>query len=74
MKLVKGLRWVLLTAVVTAGVMFLWVGWPEVIQYPSGYVVTYSKGIGQEVTLEVVNDTGHPVHFCASIFGWYPNG
>ncbi|AET32115.1 hypothetical protein P186_0664 [Pyrobaculum ferrireducens] len=74
MKLVKGLRWVLLTAVVTAGVMFLWVGWPEVIQYPSGYTITYNRGIGQEVTLEVVNDTGHPVHFCASIFGWYPNG
>jgi len=70
-----GMRWGLIMAVAAmASVVWIWVGLPDVILYPAGYAVTYSKGLGQEVTLEVVNETGHPVHFCASIFGWYPNG
>ena len=72
--LLVGMRWVLITAVAAASIAWLWVSWPKAFQYQQGYAVTYSKGLGQEVTLEVVNETGHPVHFCASIFGWYPNG
>jgi len=36
--------------------------------------VTYSKGLGQSFELEVVDETGYPVHFCASMYGWLPNG
>ncbi len=72
--LLASIRWVLITAVVAASIAWLWVSWPKAFQYQQGYAVTYNKGLDQAVTLEVVNETGHPVHFCASIFGWYPNG
>lgn len=47
--------------------------WPAVVYGPS-YAVAYSKGLGQSVVLEVVNESGHPVPFCASLIGWLPNG
>jgi len=48
--------------------------WPVTVQYFPTYAVTYSKGLGQSFELEVVNETGYPVHFCASMYGWLPNG
>jgi hypothetical protein len=48
--------------------------WPVTVQYFPTYAVTYSKGLGQSFELEVVDEAGHPVHFCASMYGWLPNG
>jgi hypothetical protein len=48
--------------------------WPVTVQYFPTYAVTYSKGLWQSFELEVVNETGHPVHFCATLYGWLPNG
>jgi hypothetical protein len=48
--------------------------WPVTVQYFPTYAVTYSKGLWQGFELEVVNETGHPVHFCATLYGWLPNG
>jgi len=57
-------------------VAMLWLvyTWPTTVQYFPSYAVTYSKGLGQSFELEVVNETGHPVHFCATLYGWLPNG
>jgi len=48
--------------------------WPVTVQYFPTYAVTYSKGLGQSFELEVVDEASRPVHFCASMYGWLPNG
>jgi hypothetical protein len=48
--------------------------WPVTVQHFPTYAVTYSKGLGQSFELEVISESGYPVHFCASMYGWLPNG
>ncbi len=48
--------------------------WPVAVQYLPHFKVEYSKGIGKALQLEIVNETGHPVVFCATLYGWLPNG
>lgn len=48
--------------------------WPTTVQWTPSFAVAYSRGLGQTAVLEVVNETGHHVHFCATLFGWFPNG
>jgi hypothetical protein len=69
-------RYVAVGAVSMLAVALAWLvyTWPVTVQYFPTYAVTYSKGLGQSFELEVVNETGHPVHFCASMYGWPPNG
>jgi hypothetical protein len=69
-------RYVAVGAVSMLVVALAWLvySWPVTVQYFPTYAVTYSKGLGQSFELEVVNETGHPVHFCASMYGWLPNG
>ncbi|MFZ8840163.1 MAG: hypothetical protein ACO2PM_14880 [Pyrobaculum sp.] len=69
-------RYVAVGAVSMLAVALAWLvyTWPVTVQYFPTYAVTYSKGLGQSFELEVVNETGHPVHFCASMYGWLPNG
>jgi len=69
-------RYVAVGAVSMLAVALAWLvySWPVTVQYFPTYAVTYSKGLGQSFELEVVNETGHPVHFCASMYGWLPNG
>jgi len=69
-------RWLFAAALALAG---LWAGWtvytwPHVVQFVPSFAVAYSNGLGQEVVVQVVNQSGHPVHFCASLIGWFPNG
>jgi len=69
-------RWLFAAALALAG---LWAGWtaytwPHVVQFVPSFAVAYSRGIGQEVVVQVVNQSGHPVDFCASLIGWLPNG
>jgi len=61
-------------SVLAAAVLWLVYTWPVTVQYFPSYAVTYSKGLGQSFELEVVNETGHPVRFCAALYGWLPNG
>jgi len=69
-------RYVAVGVVSMLAVALVWLvyTWPVTVQYFPTYAVTYSKGLGQSFELEVVNETGHPVHFCASMYGWLPNG
>jgi len=69
-------RYVAVGAVSMLAVALAWLiyTWPVTVQYFPAYAVTYSKGLGQSFELEVVNETGHPIHFCASMYGWLPNG
>jgi len=69
-------RYVAVGAVSMLAVALAWLlyAWPVTVQYFPTYAVTYGKGLGQSFELEVVNETGHPVHFCASMYGWLPNG
>ncbi len=69
-------RYVAVGAVSMLAVALAWLvySWPVTVQYFPTYAVTYSKGLGQSFELEVVNETGHPVHFCVSMYGWLPNG
>ena len=69
-------RYVAVGAVSMLAIALAWLiySWPVTVQYFPTYAVTYSKGLGQSFELEVVNETGHPVHFCASMYGWLPNG
>jgi hypothetical protein len=69
-------RYVAVGAVSMLAVALAWLvyTWPVTVQYFPTYAVTYSKGLGQSFELEVVNETGHPIHFCASMYGWLPNG
>jgi hypothetical protein len=69
-------KYVAVGAVSMLAVALAWLvySWPVTVQYFPTYAVTYSKGLGQSFELEVVNETGHPVHFCASMYGWLPNG
>jgi hypothetical protein len=69
-------RYVAVGAVSMLAVALAWLvySWPVTVQYFPTYAVTYSKGLGQSFELEVVNETGYPVHFCASMYGWLPNG
>jgi len=69
-------RWLFAAALAVVG---LWAGWtvytwPHVVQFVPSFAVAYSKGLGQEVVVQVVNQSGHPVDFCASLIGWFPNG
>ena len=69
-------RYVVVGAASMLAVALAWLvySWPVTVQYFPTYAVTYSKGLGQSFELEVVNETGYPVHFCASMYGWLPNG
>ncbi|MFZ8808436.1 MAG: hypothetical protein ACO2PN_10065 [Pyrobaculum sp.] len=69
-------RYVVVGVVSVLAVALAWLiySWPVTVQYFPTYAVTYSKGLGQNFELEVVNETGHPVHFCVSMYGWLPNG
>jgi len=69
-------RYVAVGAVSMLAVALAWLvyTWPVTVQYFPTYAVTYSKGLEQSFELEVVNETGHPIHFCASMYGWLPNG
>ncbi|MFZ8840272.1 MAG: hypothetical protein ACO2PM_15440 [Pyrobaculum sp.] len=44
------------------------------VQYLPNFKVEYSKGIGKVLQLEIVNETGHPVVFCTTLYGWLLNG
>ncbi|MEZ0318371.1 MAG: hypothetical protein ABWK05_00030 [Pyrobaculum sp.] len=68
-------RWVLFAAVALGLGWAFWgvYTWPTVVYGPS-FVVAYSKGVGQSVELEVVNESSQPVPFCATLIGWFPNG
>jgi len=61
-------------SVLAVAVFWLVYTWPVAVQYLPNFKVEYSKGIGKVLQLEVVNETGHPVVFCATIYGWLPNG
>jgi hypothetical protein len=69
-------RYVVVGAASMLAVALAWLvySWPVTVQYFPTYAVTYSKGLGQSFELEVVNETGHPVYFCVSMYGWLPNG
>ncbi len=69
-------RYVAVGAVSVLVVALAWLvySWPVTVQYFPTYAVTYSRGLGQSFKLEVVEETGRPVHFCASMYGWLPNG
>jgi len=69
-------RYVAVGAVSMLAVALAWLiyTWPVTVQYFPTYAVTYSKGLWQSFELEVVDEAGHPVHFCASMYGWLPNG
>ncbi len=69
-------RYVAVGAVSMLAVALAWLvyTWPVTVQYFPTYAVTHSKGLGQSFELEVVDESGHPVHFCASMYGWLPNG
>ncbi|MFZ8810418.1 MAG: hypothetical protein ACO2PN_20215 [Pyrobaculum sp.] len=61
-------------SVLAVAVFWLVYTWPVAVQYLPNFKVEYSKGIGKVLQLEVVNETGHPVVFCATLYGWLPNG
>ncbi len=61
-------------SVLAVAVFWLVYTWPVAVQYLPNFKVEYSKGIGRVLQLEVVNETGHPVVFCATLYGWLPNG
>jgi len=69
-------RYVVVGAVSMLTVALAWLvySWPVTVQYFPTYAVTYSRGLGQSFELEVVDEASRPVHFCASIYGWLPNG
>ena len=69
-------RYVAVGAVSMLAVALAWLiyTWPVTVQYFPTYAVTYSRGLWQSFELEVVDETGRPVHFCASMYGWLPNG
>ncbi len=62
------------TSVLAVALAWLVYSWPVTVQYFPTYAVTYSRGLWQSFELEVVDETGRPVHFCASMYGWLPNG
>ncbi|MCC6020508.1 MAG: hypothetical protein LM577_03980 [Thermoproteaceae archaeon] len=57
-----------------AAVFWLVYTWPVAVQYLPHFSVEYSNGVGRALQLEVVNETGRPVVFCATLYGWLPNG
>jgi hypothetical protein len=61
-------------SVLAVAVFWLVYTWPVTVQYLPYFKVEYSMGIGKVLQLEVVNETGHPVVFCATLYGWLPNG
>jgi len=61
-------------SVLAVAVFWLIYTWPVAVQYLPNFKVEYSKGIGRVLQLEIVNETGHPVVFCATLYGWLPNG
>jgi hypothetical protein len=61
-------------SVLAVAVFWLVYTWPVTVQYLPNFKVEYSKGIGKVLQLEVVDETGHPVVFCATLYGWLPNG
>jgi hypothetical protein len=62
-------RYVVVGAVSMLVVALAWLiySWPVTVQYFPTYAVTYSKGLWQSFELEVVDEAGHPVRFCASM-------
>ncbi len=62
------------TSVLAVALAWLVYSWPVTVQYFPTYAVTYSRGLWQSFELEVVDETGHSVHFCVSMYGWLPNG
>jgi hypothetical protein len=67
-------RYVVAGVASVLAVFWLVYTWPVAVQYLSHFKVEYSKGIWKALQLEVVNETGHPVVFCATLYGWLPNG
>jgi hypothetical protein len=69
-------RYVAVGAVSMLAVALAWLvySWPVTVQYFPTYAVTYCRGLWQSFELEVVDEAGRPVHFCASMYGWLPNG
>jgi hypothetical protein len=61
-------------SVLAVAVFWLVYTWPVTVQYLPNFKVEYSKGIGKALQLEIINETGHPVVFCATLHGWLPNG
>lgn len=61
-------------SVLAVAVFWLVYTWPVAVQYLPNFKVEYSRGIGKVLQLEVVNETGRPVVFCATLYGWLPNG
>jgi hypothetical protein len=68
-------KYVAVGAVSMLAVALTWLiyTWSVTVQYFPTYAVTYSRGLWQSFELEVVDEAGHPVHFCASMYGWLPN-
>jgi hypothetical protein len=69
-------RYVVAGVVSALAVAVFWLiyTWPVAVQYLPHFKVEYSNGIGKALQLEVVDETGHPVVFCATLYGWLPNG
>lgn len=61
-------------SVLAVAVFWLVYTWPVTVQYLPNFKVEYSKGIGKVLQLEVVDETGRPVVFCATLYGWLLNG
>ena len=61
-------------SVLAVAVFWLVYTWSVTVQYLPNFKVEYSKGIGKVLQLEVVDETGRPVVFCATLYGWLPNG
>jgi len=61
-------------SVLAVAVFWLIYTWPVAVQYLPYFKVEYSNGIWKTLQLEVVNETEHPVVFCATLYGWLPNG
>jgi hypothetical protein len=67
-------RYVVAGVVSVLAVFWLVYTWPVAVQYLPHFKVEYSKGIWKALQLEVVDESGRPVVFCATLYGWLPNG
>jgi hypothetical protein len=67
-------RYVVAGVASVLAVFWLVYTWPVAVQYLPHFKVEYSNGIGKALQLEVVDESGLPVVFCATLYGWLPNG
>jgi hypothetical protein len=67
-------RYVVAGVASVLAVFWLVYTWPVAVQYLPHFKVEYSNGIGKALQLEVVDESGRPVVFCATLYGWLPNG